>query len=478
MTGLYSIGRRDSRPRGEAMKRYAELVLILSLLFCTSAIAQTDLTGTWQGKLATSPNEKMTIQFMLKKKANGLYAATLNSPDNGAIKNVPATAVKLAGDKLTIEVASLNGSYSGTVGKGTITGEWKQEGSILPLVLIPYKVPSVGTLKPLLGEWIGEVAPPGAGKIITVFRFEMTKDGKFAGFMDVPEQGAKGIPVSDVLLEGNQVTFKIANAQAEYAGKLSVNKIEGAAKQAGQEFQLNLVKGKYEPPAYTIPAEDMKKLLGEWTGSTGTNKLTIVFRFETTRTGKLAVSMDVPDQGARGVTAKDFTLKGDEIKIALPGSSGDNYTGKLSGNSMKGTFKLNNNNQELNLAKGAKYRPGINDIPLADMNRLLGQWVGKYAPGGPTYTIIWTFEKTKDGKLSAMARAPETGPDVFPITNISLKGDQLNFRIPATGGEFTGKLNNNSLSGTYKASGAVLQLAVTRGAKYDPTTQKMIPPKQ
>jgi hypothetical protein len=72
----------------------------------------------------------MTIQFILTKQANGSYAALLNSPDTGAIKNIPATGVRFAGGILTIDVASLSGSYSGTVGKGTITGELKQEGSV------------------------------------------------------------------------------------------------------------------------------------------------------------------------------------------------------------------------------------------------------------------------------------------------------------------------------------------------------------
>jgi hypothetical protein len=373
--------------------------------------------------------------------------AVLNSPDTGANKNVAATSVKYAGGVLTLEVASLNGSYSGTVGKGSITGEWKQESSRIPLVLTPYKIPSVSTLKPLVGEWVGEIEPPGAGKIITVFRFEMTKDGRLAAFLDIPEQGAKAIPVSDVTLENNEVSFKIPNAQAEYNGKLIGGKIEGMAKQGGQELKLNLAKGKFEVPGFDIPAEGIKRLSGEWVGTTGTNKMIIVFRFETTPKGKLAVFMDVPDQNAKGVIVKEFALNGDEVRIALPGSSGDIYAGRISADSIMGTFKLNNTNQELNLTKG-KYRAGINEMPAGDIKLLLGQWVGKYAPGGPTYTIIWKFEKTNDGKLSALASAPETGPDVLGITDISLNGNQLSFRIPGTGGTFTGKINNNSLIGT------------------------------
>jgi hypothetical protein len=449
------------------MKKNIKLALICSFLFYKGAAAQIDLAGTWQGKLASSPNEKMTVQFTLAKQANGSYSAVVNSPDTVAIKNIPATAVKFAGGILTIDVASLNGSYSGTVGKGIITGEWKQEGITLPLVLTRYKAPDLSTLKPLLGEWIGEFTPPGATKVTVVFRFEITRDGKLAAFASIPEQGQSGIPLDNVLLENDQVSAKIAGGQAEYTGKLSGTRMDGVIKQGGQEIALNLVKGKYEVAGYSIPASEMKRILGEWAGTTGPNKLEIVFRFETTSEGKLAVFMDGPDQRVGGVAVKNLAMKGDEVTIELPGPAGDTYTGTLSGNSIKGTIKFNKIDQELNLAKG-KYRPGINEVPPADMKRLEGEWVGKYEQGGPAYTIVWTFERTMDGKLSAIARAPETGPDAFPITDLSLKGDQLSLRIPATGGVFAGKVDGNTLSGTYKAGGAELRMTITRGAKHQP----------
>jgi len=160
-----------------------------------------------------------------------------------------------------------------------------------------------------------------------------------------------GIPLSDVLLEGSQVTFKIATGAAEYAGQFAGNRIEGVVKQAGQEITLNLSRGKYEIAGFSITAEDMKPLLGEWAGNTTPGKLSIVFRFETTGRGKLAVFMDIPDQRVKGVPAKDFTMSGDQITIKLPGASGDTYTGRVSGNGMKGTFRLGNTDQELNLIK-------------------------------------------------------------------------------------------------------------------------------
>ncbi len=76
------------------MKKYTRLVLVFGLLFCRSTVAQTDLTGTWQGKLAVRQNE--TIQFTITKQWDGSYTALFISPHNIN----PSTAVKFDGGRL------------------------------------------------------------------------------------------------------------------------------------------------------------------------------------------------------------------------------------------------------------------------------------------------------------------------------------------------------------------------------------------
>jgi hypothetical protein len=141
------------------MRTLGCFILILSSLLCCNAVAQNDLTGTWQGKLAVSPNESMDIQFVLTKQADGSYKAVVSSPNASGIKDTPANTVQFANGKLTINVASLNGSYSGTADNGSIKGEWRQEGQVLPLVLTPYKKPELGIndLKKFVGVY--ELAP-------------------------------------------------------------------------------------------------------------------------------------------------------------------------------------------------------------------------------------------------------------------------------------------------------------------------------
>ena len=258
------------------------------------------MAGTWQGKLAIDQATQITIQFILSKKTDGTYTAVVNSPE-GSIKNVAASAVKYSNGKLDIDVASLSGAYRGTVGKGTITGEWHQQGSTFPLVLTPYKKPDAASLKPLLGEWVSRLKVTEELSVLVVYHFDYTKDGKFVSTFDQPDQGIKGYEISDVSLEGDHVRFRIPIANSEYNGTLSNNTITGIYKVSGRELPQVLKKEKYmpEPAQIDLSADAMKQLLGRWAGQI--TNLTVVFRFERDAAGKPVVFIDSPDQRVNGL---------------------------------------------------------------------------------------------------------------------------------------------------------------------------------
>ena len=442
------------------MKKHTMLVLILSLLFCTGAVAQTDLAGTWQGKLSTSPNEKITIQFVIAKQANGSYSVVLNSPDTGGIRNVAATGVTFADGKLTVDVASLSGSYSGTVAKGVITGEWKQAGSTFPLVLTPYKKPEVSTLKPLVGEWVGELVPPAGQKITAVLRFEMSKDGKFAGFADIPEQGQSGIPLSDVVLEGDDVTLKIAGGQASYAGKLAGNKIEGAVKQGGQDMKLNLTKGKYEIPGVALPPEDMKRLLGLWLGkyAPGGPNHTVVWTFDKRADGKLKGTAAAPEATPQVLPIADLSLKGDQLTFKIPGA-GAEFTGKLGEGTLSGTFKAGGKDYALDLKRGtAADLPTTQvDIPADSLKKLMGRWSGNIGPD----TVVLRFERSAGGKPTAHIDMVNRNPKDMLVVKASMAGETLTMKNP-DGAEINVTLKGDKLEGSLKLNQTNLPVALTK----------------
>src|ERR1700734_82003 len=121
------------------MSRILRIMLLLATLATGQAFAQQDLSGPWQGKLVVDAKTNVTIQFTFTKHPDGSYGVLVNSPDNPAIKNVPASSVSYSAGQLKLNVAALSGSYAGTLKDGKFDGQWTQQGGTLPLVLSPYQ---------------------------------------------------------------------------------------------------------------------------------------------------------------------------------------------------------------------------------------------------------------------------------------------------------------------------------------------------
>lgn len=105
----------------------------------------------------------------------------------------------------------------------------------------------------LAGTWQGKLDISGASLAIV---FHLTRDDNnpsgWEATMDSPDQGATGIPVSEVLFDNGVVQFKVAVAAGLYEGTLSEDneRIEGSWSQGGQRFPLELKR---------VSAEDTRK---------------------------------------------------------------------------------------------------------------------------------------------------------------------------------------------------------------------------
>lgn len=105
----------------------------------------------------------------------------------------------------------------------------------------------------LTGDWSGSLKF-GAASLKIVFH--VTAAGtEYSATMDSPDQGARGIPISAVRLDGKNVTFEVAAVGGHYRGTLneSGESIEGTWKQSGLSLPLDLTR----QPAQTsqVPAE-------------------------------------------------------------------------------------------------------------------------------------------------------------------------------------------------------------------------------
>jgi dipeptidyl aminopeptidase/acylaminoacyl peptidase len=119
-----------------------------------------------------------------------------------------------------------------------------------------------------VGDWKGAISVQG---IELELIFHITEEGgTYATTLDVPMQGAAGIPVEKTEVNGNTLTLNMAALQATYEGTLNAESIEGTFKQMGQEFPLTLNKFESKLPGnpdLVSSDEDLQKLVSYDTGN-------------------------------------------------------------------------------------------------------------------------------------------------------------------------------------------------------------------
>lgn len=100
-----------------------------------------------------------------------------------------------------------------------------------------------------------------------------------------------------------------------------------------------------------------QKIQGTWSGilNVGIQKLNIVINLQKDTNGNDVCTMDSPDQGAKGIPATVNHLSADSINISIP-QIAMKYSGKLYGNTIKGTFSQGGLDLGLELKEGAKER--------------------------------------------------------------------------------------------------------------------------
>lgn len=107
-----------------------------------------------------------------------------------------------------------------------------------------------------VGSWSGTLVA-GPQRLEIIFHVTASDDG-LTGTMDVPAQGATGIPLTTVtFIDGLlTMTFPVPGG-GEYEGTLgeSGNEISGTFTQAGQAFPMDLTRGDGEPAALDRPQE-------------------------------------------------------------------------------------------------------------------------------------------------------------------------------------------------------------------------------
>jgi hypothetical protein len=318
--------------------------LLLSAALAGPATAQTDLAGTWQGRLELAPGQTLAIHFVIAAAPDGGYSAVVTSPDSGAIKNVRATSVTFADSKLTVDVPALSGGYTGTLRGSVLEGQWLQGGAKLPLSLRPYETPTLtqADIDTLRGEWFGKVRALGV-EAVMVLRFGAGADGAFRALLDSPEQGVRDLAASSVALDDGYFSVQVpfAGSQIEITGKLEGDQIVGQYNQLGlpNPVPLTLKKGRYVPVTsyLDLAAAAREQLAGRWSGTFG--PISMIVRFETDAEGRALGFVEIPQMMMKDAAITEAALAGTMLSFGIA-AVGAQYTGELAGDTATGEWRM------------------------------------------------------------------------------------------------------------------------------------------
>lgn len=129
--------------------------------------------------------------------------------------------------------------------------------SLLLIAVLPPDIAGAQSSNPLVGPWSGEIRVAGITLQMRVV-FAEGSDGLTAA-IDIPQQGAAGIPLRNVTSTGNTVRFELpaGPSVAVFDGARAGDRIEGAFTQAGQTGTFVLARGNALPVQPASPAADL-----------------------------------------------------------------------------------------------------------------------------------------------------------------------------------------------------------------------------
>ena len=187
------------------------------------------------------------------------------------------------------------------------------------------------------GDWKGTLVAGPAQSFQLGVHIKKTEAG-LAGTLDDTTRAASGLALSDVVLTGDTLSFKlaIAGAPAAYTAKwdAAAGQWVGTWTQSGQSFPLTLAPG-VQPALPTIAGLD-----GAWDGvlTRGEHQLHLTLHVKSGALGT-AVWMDSADQMAYGLDVEGLRRDGDAVSFDMAALKAA-FSGKLAadGKSIVGVF--------------------------------------------------------------------------------------------------------------------------------------------
>jgi hypothetical protein len=226
-------------------------VVPLVLMPLSNAQTKPSAAAHWEGSISV-PSSELKIMVDLDHDANGVWIGSIGIPDQ-MVKDLPLRNVAVSDEQISFElpVAAGEPKFKGKLSAdaSTISGEFIQSGNSVPFslkrngdpkVVVPAKIALLP--EKFVGKWEGNLDAP-SGSLHLIFNLS-NKDGSGFGTIDSPDQGAMGIPMSEISAAEPSIKIGVRVVSGEYNGKLGEDGkvLTGEWSQGGETMTLVLRK--------------------------------------------------------------------------------------------------------------------------------------------------------------------------------------------------------------------------------------------
>ena len=219
-------------------------------------------------------------------------------------------------------------------------------------------------------------------------------------------------------------------------------------------------------PVHAAPAQSAADPTGHWEGTITAPMGQIEFEVDVVReAGTLVASYAQKAQGLRGLPLTQVALEGRTFTFVLfnGGAGGGVFKGELlsDGKTISGEVKAT-----MGSAPFMLYRTGeatmLTRVKNATVSRALeGTWSGSLDVGGTQIGLILTIANRPDGTASVLI-AQAIRPEVQVDAALKENGKAVSFDVPATSASWSGRIDGDSMAGTWTQSGGSLPLTFTK----------------
>lgn len=212
-----------------------------------------------------------------------------------------------------------------------------------------------------------------------------------------------------------------------------------------------------------------QSVVKSWEGSLDVGmggKLKVILHITQTGDGKLAATMDSPDQNAMGIKVDSVIIHENNIKIT---------------SSIVGGMFIGKVNQDFTQIDGEWKQAGKTfPLTLKPLSlTYLSFWQGVLNAGGSKLKMIVKFFNAGNDSLGAFLDSPDQGVKDIPASKVIYGDDSVYFAVKVVNGFYSGKLSSakSKIEGKWNQGGTSFPLLLEKIDKVDEVKRPQVPQK-